>query len=420
MTTAQRIGLVAGEMSGDRLGAALMLALKKKHPAIQFEGVGGPLMTAAGLQSLFPMEPLSVMGLVEPLKKLPTLLRIRRGLRAHFIARPPAAFIGIDAPDFNLGLELKLREQGIKTVHYVSPSVWAWRQKRIHKIARAVDHMLTLLPFEADFYRSHNVPVTYVGHPLADELPLQPDRDKALAELGLSGRGQLVALLPGSRKGEIAHLGRLFLETARRCQQAIPKLSFILPAASPARRRQLDILLADFQDVSVTVIDGQSHAAMAAADAVLLASGTTALEAMLLKKPMIVSYKTGWLSHAIISRMLKVPYVSLPNLLAGEALVPELLQHDATAENLAAGLLTILQKPERYATIIERFTQLHKSLRRDASSVAADTVLDLIGVSSVESRALESGPGASGPEQSGSHQYGAGTVGQPGQSDNRE
>ncbi|MBV1930712.1 MAG: lipid-A-disaccharide synthase, partial [Porticoccaceae bacterium] len=349
------------------------------------------------------MEPLSVMGLVEPLKNLPTLLRIRRGLREHFTARPPAAFIGIDAPDFNLGLELKLRKEGIKTVHYVSPSVWAWRQKRITKIARAVDHMLTLLPFEAEFYKSHDVPVTFVGHPLADELPLLPDRDKARAELGLGDQDKpLVALLPGSRKGEIIHLGRLFLETARRCQQVIPELSFILPAANLARRHQLDILMADFKDVSVTVIDGQSHAAMAAADAVLLASGTTALEAMLLKKPMVVSYKTGWVSHAIISRMLKVPYVSLPNLLAGEKLVPELLQSEATVKNLAEGLLVMLQQPQRHESITERFTELHKSLRRDASSVAADTVLDLIGFSPVEAGARESHRVESSSDQHGS------------------
>lgn len=389
MTSAQRIGMVAGEMSGDRLGVALMQSIREKYPAIQFEGVGGPLMIAAGFKSLFPMEPLSVMGLVEPLKNLPTLFRIRRGLREHFIAQPPAVFIGIDAPDFNLGLELRLRKEGIKTVHYVSPSVWAWRQKRIIKIARAVDHMLTLLPFEAEFYKSHDVSVTFVGHPLADELPLLSDQIEARAELGLDLNSDdwgkpFVALLPGSRKSEIAHLGRLFLETARRCQQAIPELRFILPAANQARRQQLDILMADFRDVSVTVIDGQSHAAMAVADVVLLASGTTALEAMLLKKPMVVSYKTGWLSHAIISRMLKVPYVSLPNLLAGEELVPELLQSQATVENLTESLLGMLQEPGRYESLIERFTELHKNLRRDASSVAAETVLDMIGLNPQE------------------------------------
>lgn len=381
-----RIGLVAGEVSGDRLGAALMKAIQVKVPNVYFEGVGGPLMIAAGLQSLFPMEPLSVMGLVEPLKNLPMLLRMRRGLAKHYFANPPAVFIGIDAPDFNLGLELKLRRKAIKTVHYVSPSVWAWRQKRIKKIARAVDHMLTLLPFEADFYKTHQMPVTFVGHPLADDLPLVPDRNKAREELGLEGiSGPIVALLPGSRKGEIAHLGSLFLETARRCRETIPELNFVLPAANSARRHQLEALMPEFSDVPVTIIDGQSHAVMEAADAVLLASGTTALEAMLLKKPMVVSYKTAWLTHAIISRMLKVPYVSLPNLLAGEELVPELLQSDATVENLTEPLLQMLTRPDYYADITQRFDQIHQQLRCNASSAAADAVLNLIGVSDSES-----------------------------------
>ena len=380
-----RIGLVAGEVSGDRLGAALMKAIQVKVPNVSFEGVGGPLMIAAGLQSLFSMEPLSVMGLVEPLKNLPTLLRMRRGLASHFVTNPPAVFIGIDAPDFNLGLELKLRGKGIKTVHYVSPSVWAWRQKRIKKIACAVDHMLTLLPFEADFYKTHQVPVTFVGHPLADDLPSVPDRNKAREELGLEGTvGPIVALLPGSRKGEIAHLGSLFLETARRCRETIPELSFVLPAVNSARRHQLEILLPGFSDVPVTIVDGQSHTVMEAADAVLLASGTTALEAMLLKKPMVVSYKTTWLTHAVISRMLKVPYVSLPNLLAGEELVPELLQNDATVENLTEPLLRMLTRPDYYADITKRFDQIHQQLRCNASSTAADAVLNLIGVSDQE------------------------------------
>ncbi len=377
--SALRIGLVAGEVSGDRLGAALMQAILKKRPNTQFEGVGGKLMVAVGLHSLHPMEPLSVMGLVEPLKKLPTLLSMRRSLRDHFLRQPPAVFIGIDAPDFNLGLEFKLRQSGIKTVHYVSPSVWAWRQNRIKKIARSVDHMLALLPFEADFYKDHEIPVTFVGHPLADELPLTPERERARTELGLAdSTGPVVALLPGSRKGEIAHLGRLFLETARRCRQLLPELSFLLPAANAARRAQVDALIGEFPDLPLTVFDGQSHAVMAAADAVLLASGTTALEAMLLKKPMVVSYKTGWLSHAIISRMLEVPYVSLPNLLAGEELVPELLQNEASVESLAEALMAMLTKPDYSQGMTQRFTQLHELLRCDASNIAADAVLKLI------------------------------------------
>lgn len=379
-----RIGLVAGEMSGDRLGASLMSAIRDKIPEIQFEGVGGPLMKAAGLVSLYPMEALSVMGLVEPLKHLPELLRIRRGLVRHFLARPPEVFIGIDAPDFNLGLELKLRRAGIKTTHYVSPSVWAWRQGRIKKIARAVDLMLTLLPFEADFYRQHRVPVTFVGHPLADELPLAPDRKAARAALDVTldvtlDEAPVLAILPGSRKGEIEHLGRLFLETARYCLLTLPSLRFLIPAANAARRQQLDGLIRDFPDLPVQVFDGRSHDVMAAADAVLLASGTTALEAMLLKKPMVVSYKTGWLSHAIISRMLKVPYVSLPNLLAGEALVPELLQKDATVERLSEQVLMALAESEQRGAVLERFTELHRQLRGDAGQRAADAVLSLAG-----------------------------------------
>ena len=379
-----RIGLVAGEMSGDRLGASLMSAIRDKIPEIQFEGVGGPLMKAAGLVSLYPMEALSVMGLVEPLKHLPELLRIRRGLVRHFLARPPEVFIGIDAPDFNLGLELKLRRAGIKTTHYVSPSVWAWRQGRIKKIARAVDLMLTLLPFEADFYRQHRVPVTFVGHPLADELPLVPDRKAARAALDVTldvtlDEAPVLAILPGSRKGELEHLGRLFLETARYCLLTLPSLRFLIPAANAARRQQLDGLIRDFPDLPVQVFDGRSHDVMAAADAVLLASGTTALEAMLLKKPMVVSYKTGWLSHAIISRMLKVPYVSLPNLLAGEALVPELLQKDATVERLSEQVLMALAASEQRGAVLERFTELHRQLQGDPGQRAADAVLSLAG-----------------------------------------
>ncbi len=379
MTPALRIGLVAGEASGDRLGAGLIKAIQAQRPDTRFEGVGGPLMISAGLQSLFPMEPLSVMGLIEPLKNLPTLLRIRGSLKKHFIAQPPDIFIGIDAPDFNLGLELKLRKQGITTMHYVSPSVWAWRQKRIKKIARAVDHMLTLLPFEADFYTEHKVPVTFVGHPLADDLPMDPEGARARAELNLGApSAPVLALLPGSRRGEVAQLGRLFLETARRCREVMPDLTFVLPAANAARRQQIDLLMMEFADLPVTVLDGQSHAAMAAADVVLLASGTTALEAMLLKKPMVVSYRTGWLTHAIISRMLKVPYVSLPNLLTGEELVPELLQDAATVKNLSERLMAIFQLPREGEALKEKFYQLHEQLRCNASYKASAAVLDLI------------------------------------------
>jgi len=385
-----RIGIVAGEASGDQLGIALMLALRKRYPGAVFEGVGGSLMIAEGFDSLFPMDALSVFGLVEPLKHLPQLLRIRRGLKQHFLNHPPDVFIGIDSPDFNIGLELSLRKKGIKTAHYVSPSVWAWRQGRVKKIARAVDLMLTLFPFEVDFYREHEVPVTYVGHPLADQLPLEPDTDAARQTLGLvtrqardessqeSENSQVLTLMPGSRRGEVELLAPLFFDVAKWCAERYPGLQFVLPAASPERRQQIDTCLGARPELAVTVLDGQSHLAMEAADVVLLASGTTALEAMLLKKPMVVSYKTGWLTHAIISRMLKVPYVSLPNLLAGRELVPELLQDEATVEVIGERVLSCLQDAGDGGRQREAFDKLHRQLKCDASFVAAGALADLI------------------------------------------
>ncbi|OUS17712.1 lipid-A-disaccharide synthase [Gammaproteobacteria bacterium 50_400_T64] len=373
-----RIGIVVGEASGDQLGAGLIKALQSSHPDAIFEGVGGVKMQALGCTSLYPMETLSVMGFVEPLKRLPELLRMRRGLVKHFIAHPPDVFVGIDAPDFNLGIELRLKKAGIPTVHYVSPSVWAWRQGRIKKIARAVDHMLTLLPFEADFYHHHNVPVTFVGHPLADDLPLVPDMSSARAQLNLPSDGPVIALLPGSRQSEVALLGQLFLDAARLCLKANPELTFVLPAANPERRQQIDAMLVDVDDLPITLLDGQSHLAMEAADVVLLASGTTALEAMLLKKPMVVSYKAGWLTYAIISRMLKVPYVSLPNLLADRELVPEVLQDDATAETLSILLLERLGDSTLAVKLRSDFTEIHQQIKCNGNQKAAAAVLSMI------------------------------------------
>ncbi len=378
MSTPVRIGLVAGEASGDGLGAGLIKALRHYYPDAVFEGLGGPRMQAEGFRSLYPLERLSVMGLVEPLKRLPELLRIRRNLKHHFLSWQPAVVIGIDAPDFNLGLELQLRRAGLKTAHYVSPSVWAWRRGRIKKIARAVDLMLTLLPFEADFYREHRVPVVYVGHPLADEIPLVADQAQARRYLNLPPDGPILALLPGSRGGEVELLGPLFLEVAHWCRQRLPALTFVLPAANSARRSQIDALLKDAPDLAVTVLDGKSQAAMAAADVVLMASGTTALEAMLLKRPMVVSYRVGRLTHLVVSRMVKLPYVSLPNLLAKQVLVPEFLQDDATVESLGQALLAYLVHPERGAQLRDEFLALHLELKRDASAVAAQALAALI------------------------------------------
>ncbi|WP_444900205.1 lipid-A-disaccharide synthase [Microbulbifer sp. VAAC004] len=373
-----RIGIVVGEASGDILGAGLIDSLQKRLPGIQFEGIAGPRMQALGAKSLFPMERLSVMGLVEPLKRLPELLKIRRTLREHFTENPPDLFIGIDSPDFNLPLEESLKAEGVRTVHYVSPSVWAWRQGRIKKIARAIDHMLTLLPFEAAFYRENHVPVTFVGHPLADDIPLQVSNVAERKELGLTVDDRVIALLPGSRGGEVRLLGPLFLQTARWCYQRHPDLKFVLPAANEQRLAELREQLKDFPELPVTILEGDSHKALSVSDAVLIASGTATLETMLLKKPMVVAYKLGKITYAIVSRMLHTPWVSLPNLLAQRELVPEILQSDATPENLGAALMRYFEDPLLGDQLQREFDDLHQQLRRNASERAADAICALL------------------------------------------
>ena len=372
------IGIVVGEASGDILGAALMQELRRHFPTAEFSGIGGPRMLAQGFHSYFPQDRLAVMGLIEPLKRLPELLRIRKFLREHFIANPPAVFIGVDSPDFTISLEGSLKEKGIKTVHYVSPSVWAWRQKRIFKIARAVDLMLTLLPFEAKFYEDHRVPVEFVGHHLADEIPLHTDKIAARKSLGLPEEGRIVALLPGSRASEIERMGNVFMRSAVYCLEQDPSLHFIIPAATPDRYRQLHIGLNEFVDFPIALINGHSHEAMAAADVVLLASGTVTLEALLLKKPMVVAYKMAPLTFKILSWLVKTPWVSLPNLLAQKMLVPELLQTDATPQKLSAAIMNYFENPEEALALSQTFAQMHIELKRDASARAAEAVARLI------------------------------------------
>ncbi|MHA6494327.1 lipid-A-disaccharide synthase [Pseudomonas borbori] len=375
MTSPLRVALVAGEASGDILGAGLMQALKQRHADVEFIGVGGPLMQAQGLVSYFPMERLAVMGLVEVLGRLPELLSRRKRLLKTLIEAKPDVFIGIDAPDFNLDLELKLRRAGIKTVHYVSPSVWAWRQKRVFKIRDACDLMLTLFPFEAQFYDAHQVPVRFVGHPLADAIPTQADRAAARDALDLPHDGHVVALLPGSRGGEVARLGGLFLDTAVRLRTLRPGVRFVLPCANPERRKQLEELLVG-RDLPLTLLDGRSHDALAACDAVLIASGTATLEALLYKRPMVVAYKVAPLTYQILKRLVKSPYISLPNLLAERLLVPELIQDAATPEALAQVLAPLLEGGEEQTV---GFGVIHRALRRDASIQAADAVLTVAG-----------------------------------------
>ncbi|WP_434456373.1 lipid-A-disaccharide synthase [Stutzerimonas urumqiensis] len=370
-----RIALVAGEASGDILGAGLMRSIAAVRPDVEFIGVGGARMERAGLTSLFPMERLSVMGLVEVIGRLPELLSRRRRLAATLIEAQPDVFIGIDAPDFNLGLELTLRQAGIRTVHYVSPSVWAWRQKRVLKMRAACDLVLTLFPFEARFYETHGVPVRFVGHPLADDVPLAIDRAEACDRLGLPSDEPVVALMPGSREGEVARLGTLFLDTAERLRALRPGVRFVLPCANPQRREQIEAMLVH-RELPLMLLDGRSHDALAACDAVLIASGTATLEALLFKRPMVVAYRVAPLTYRILRRLVRSPFVSLPNLLAGTPLVPELLQEAAQPDEMASLLAGLLQGGEVQT---ERFDEIHRMLRRGASDEAAAGVLELIG-----------------------------------------
>lgn len=375
MTRPLRVALVAGEASGDILGSGLMQAIKQRYPNAEFIGVGGSRMEAEGLKSYFPMERLAVMGLVEVLGRLFELLGRRRQLARDLIAAKPDVFIGIDAPDFNLGLELKLRRAGIKTVHYVSPSVWAWRQKRVLKIREACDLMLTLFPFEAQFYDEHQVPVRFVGHPLADAIPQQADRAGAREALDLPHDEPVVALMPGSRGGEVARLGELFLDAAIRLRALRPGVRFLLPCATPERREQLEQMLAG-RDLPLTLLNGRSHEALAACDAVLIASGTATLEALLYKRPMVVAYRVAPLTYRILKQLVKSPYISLPNLLAERLLVPELIQDAATPEALAQAVAPLIDGGQVQT---EGFDVIHRALRRDASVSAADAVLKLAG-----------------------------------------
>ncbi|WP_020209213.1 lipid-A-disaccharide synthase [Gilvimarinus chinensis] len=385
-----RIGIVAGEASGDILGAGLIRELKHTYTHVEFSGIGGPLMLAEGFHSFFPQERLAVMGLIEPLKRLPELLRIRKFLKQHFEASQPDVFIGIDSPDFNLSLEQHLKQKGVTTAHYVSPSVWAWRSGRIKKIKKAIDLMLTLLPFENQIYQTHNVPVKFVGHPLADDVALDIDSQLHRQSLAVEGHSPVIALMPGSRQSEVERLGPVFFSAARDIVAARPGTKFLVPAANGHRYRQLHQLLSAYSDLPIRLINGRSHEVMAAADIVVLASGTTALEAMLLKKPMVVCYKMASLSFHIIKAMAKVEFVSLPNLLAGRELVPELLQSDATSSAVTERVLNYLDNPQEVAQLQGEFLHLHQQLRQNASREAATAIADLIAQNPSEPESVES------------------------------
>ena len=376
MTPAElRIGVLAGEASGDILGSRVIRALRGRHPGLTVEGMGGPLLAEQGLESLFPMDRLSVMGFVEPLKRLPELLRTRGAVFEHFRSHPPSFFLGIDSPDFNIPLERRLRAWGVPTAHLVSPTVWAWRQGRVHKIAKSVDLMLCLFPFEQAIYHQHGVDARFVGHPLADEIPLHPDQAEARAALGVPGDAKVLALLPGSRGGEVSMLAPMFLAAAKTLKARHPGLRFMIPAANAQRMEQLRSLVTEAGLEDLTLVDGRSREVMLAADAVLMASGTATLEAMLLKRPMVVAYRMAPMSWALVRRLVTTQFAALPNILAGERVVPELIQDDATPENLVEAVSALLEGPQ--SPQVERFTAIHESLRLGFEQRCADALLEL-------------------------------------------
>lgn len=375
-----RVALVAGEASGDLLGSHLLEALRASLPHLDAYGIGGPKMQSAGLESWYPMEWFAVRGYVEVLKSLPRLLRIRRELKRRLLADPPDLFIGIDAPDFNLDLEVALRGAGIPTVHYVSPSIWAWRGERIHKIRRAASKVLALFPFEPALYEKAGVPVAYVGHPLADELPEHPDREAAREQMRLSAKQTVIALLPGSRQSEVRQLGELFVATAKLVQAQVPNAHFLVPLVSRQTRLIFEEAIYHQQGeaLPITILFGHAHMAMTAADAVLVASGTATLEAALLKRAMVVTYRMPRISAWIMKRKGYLPYVGLPNILAGEWVVPEILLDDATPDNLAQALVNQLHDKEIRNRLERRFLEIHRSLKQGTAARAVEAILPLL------------------------------------------
>lgn len=379
--SAPTIGIVAGEASGDLLGAHLIGAVRQHLPEARFTGIGGPRMQAAGLDVLYPMEQLAVMGYMEVLRRYPELAAIRRGLARHFLTERPALFVGVDAPDFNLGLEEKLKGAGIPTAHFVSPSIWAWRGGRIHQIRRAVSRMLALFPFEQALYERAGVPVTYVGHPLAEILSPVPSRAAMREQLRVPAAAKIVALLPGSRVSELDHMADLFIDTAAQIAAAIPDVQFLVPLVNRPTRERFEIARYRYQgpELNLTVLFGHAHEAMVAADVVVAASGTATLEATLLGRPVVITYRVSRLSAWIKRRIGGyLPYVGLPNVLAGEFIVPEFLQEEATADNLAQAVLNILFDTGVRSRLEYRFARIAGELRQDSAGRIASALLPLM------------------------------------------
>jgi len=372
------IALVAGETSGDILGAGLIRALKARHPDARFVGVAGPLMQAEGCEVWYEMEELAVMGIVEVLGRLRRLLKIRKDLTQRFTELKPDVFVGIDAPDFNITLEGSLKRAGIRTIHYVSPSVWAWRQKRVFKIGRNTNLVLAFLPFEKAFYDRFNVPCRFIGHTMADAMPLQPDKSAARREVGIAENAICLGLLPGSRGAEVEMLSADFLRAAQLLRQRYPALEIVVPLVNAKRREQFEQIKAEVApELPMHLLDGKGRQAMIASDAAILASGTAALECMLAKCPMVVGYRMKPFTFWLAKRLVKTPYVSLPNLLAGRELVKELLQEECQPEALAAALEPLLHAGPERDDLLNTFNELHQQIRWNADEQAADAVLEI-------------------------------------------
>jgi lipid-A-disaccharide synthase len=371
-----RIGIVAGEASGDLLGSHLIQALKLKRSDIEFVGIAGPKMMSEGAQSLFPIERLSVRGYVEVIRHLFGLLRLRRQLLNHLLSNRIDLFIGVDAPDFNFWLEKKLKNKGIKTIHYVSPSVWAWRKKRIKKIKNAVSHMLALFPFEPALYKNAGIPVTYVGHPLADILPMEPDTLGARESLKLKSTALVIAMLPGSRQSEVQQHAELFVKTAKLIYADYPNAVFLVPLITRETRQLFELAIFHANEIlPIQILFGHAHDAIEAADVVIVASGTATLEAALLKKPMVITYRMSKISWQILKRMRLQPYVGLPNILAEKFVVPELLQDDSTSEKLAEATIKLIADTGQISEIKAEFTKIHQSLKQNTAEKAANVIL---------------------------------------------
>lgn len=375
-----RVGMVAGEASGDLLGAHLIAALKARRRGLEFCGIGGARMAAEGFEVLHPMEKLGVRGYAEVLRQYREIRQVQKDLTRRFLDDPPALYIGIDSSDFNLDIERKLKGKGVRVVHYVSPAIWAWRGWRIRRIARSVSHILALFPFEPELYKDAGVPVTYVGHPLADMIPMEPDRIEARKALRLPLGQPVIALLPGSRKAELHYMADVFVQTARRLLVDVPEAHFVVPMASRAMYDMFQLALRRHAalDLPLKLMFGHSHEALAAAEIALVASGTATLETALFKTPMVITYRQSMLNSILMKRMIYLPYIGLPNILAGEQFVPEYVQAKATHEALAQALVELLNSKEARAAQVERFQKIHRVLKQGTADLAADTVLKVL------------------------------------------